>query len=369
MRKKLLFVIVYVMISSIAFGFSQEKNLRSYVYELKGDTVEDITKTASIRAVKSCTGRFYFQKRSLFARDILDRYLEAHYERFISDFEVFSSERVGAQYHATVRVAVLSRKLEKDLEEKRFFYRPKMHPFSLIFLDLRVDDTEEDASFARDLMHSVLKDRTLRYVNVDGTSPFMRTDISQDAGALRQGLISAQRNFAEILISGSVKSELQGERSLYYDTYIFYETSVVLKLYRAETGELISEATFTAPGAHIDREKAIEKSIRKAVTEGTNRLIDGYYKRWPQEVQPTGDFILMVSNIREEDVQRFVDGFEAKSFFGKASARSFYGEVAVFNVFFDLSKKELLKILSSLDYPHLKIVSDRRESIEAEIVE
>lgn len=376
--KIILFISFFVL--STFFCYCESSDFITYNYHtanLKDDNTKnksdadkkaELVQLSCVKAVKNATGRFYFQKRSIIAKSILDKYLDQSYSKFIYDYEVSNLKMVDKNFEADLRVVVDVKKLQEDLESKNFFYRPKISPFALVYLNMIIDNQVAENKEAKNLVYSIFKDRSIRYVELDEQILKSNQDISKSSFLLDGGIQVAQKNSAEILISGTVKVDFKEEKELYYDKYYRYSANVDLKLYRAETSEVISSAVYQYSSSDVDKQTAINEAVNEALTNATKILIDGFYEKWMNQVQPNGNYNLMITNIEEKEIPDFINAFESKSGFGKIYLRTYYGGAANFNIFFDVDRKEIPEVISSIEYPQINIVSFKKTDIEAEIV-
>ncbi|MCX7016647.1 MAG: hypothetical protein NTW86_29505 [Candidatus Sumerlaeota bacterium] len=180
--------------------------LVQFNYTLHGPDEQLLIRQAIRSALLSLAGRVYFLDRILLACDMLPKYFEQNGDRFVRQVHVTNRTLEGGLPKFDLQLIVDEDLVLKDLEEKRFLYRPKYRPFFFLFLEQVVNgapDSEQERG--RKAMENVLRDRTMRLA--ESTLPSMLNkdiDISVDEQTFLEGRQAAQKNEVEVALSGSL---------------------------------------------------------------------------------------------------------------------------------------------------------------------
>ena len=184
--------------------------LTEFNFTLQGPDQELLIRKATSQALLSLAGRVYFLDRLILARDMLPRYFDQNGDRFVRRVHVSNQTFEAGQPKFDLQLIIDEDLLLKDMEEKRFIYRPKLRPFFFVFLEQVVNgkpDTE--AQRGRKAIEDVLRDRNLRYA--DHGVPSMTNhdvDITANEEIFLEGRTAAQRNEIEVVLTGSLTARM-----------------------------------------------------------------------------------------------------------------------------------------------------------------
>jgi len=208
---------------------------------VRGQDEESLIRSASIEAVQKCLGRFYAGKYLIMARPLLEKYIARYYKKFIYSVETVNKRYIGDDVELNLNIYVLFDVLAKDLKEKRFLYKPRYKPYFAVFIEETLNGQPSSELIAREQVKNVLKDRAVRLLETAIMYPPSNVDITKQPELLSAAMKEAQKNGIELLISGESHTRLVKKQQLYYDVFYFYESSLRLKLIRADTGEVLFE--------------------------------------------------------------------------------------------------------------------------------
>ncbi|MBN1475150.1 hypothetical protein JXA47_00200 [Candidatus Sumerlaeota bacterium] len=384
MARRLRMALIGLALASVAAAsVAETPAILNFTFTYEGSDEGRLIHNAQMSALRSTVGRFYFDDRVIIARDILDRYLENNLSEFIASITV--RDRVVDQGNSRLllEVAVFARELERSLQELRFFFTPRPTPLSFVFLQEILDDARQEVPVAKPLVVEALDDAGLQVSEIAILSPDSRTDVAEggsdpaDNPVLCDALRNAQRGGVELLFSGQCTTTLTDASDLYYDEHYFYETSLLLRMFRVDTGELLDEVVVTDSGSDVDDATAREIAIRKCVAAAIDRLIDTYSERWPREVLNQTDYLLMVTDVGDDEVDLLINKLADIDEEAQVFQRSFYADVACLNLVYShpfetspvAERQALIDYLLGMDTPQLRIESVDGRRIVARVVD
>lgn len=357
--------------------------LLNFTMTLEGDDEADIVHRAEILALQSAVGRLYFENRVIVAQRLLANFLDENRERFISDVTVLGRHLSENRYELEMSVGVFGQDLQSALEEYRFLFEPRPIPLTFVFLAETLDAARQEVPMAKPLVIAALDDAGLRVSEIAILSPDSRIDVAEggtDPAQIRtldEALTNAERGGVEILLTGQCTTTLSDNTELYYDEYYFYETTLLLRMFRVDTRELISEVVVSDSGAHTDDATAREIAIRKCVNTAVGQLVEAHAQIWPGAILNQTDYQLMITGI-DPTVREILVGKLADMPGGaEVLLRSHYADVACINLVHSSpftrtsiqERQALIEFLEAMDTPQLRIESVEGTRIVARVVD
>lgn len=323
---------------------------------------------AAREAVQSCAGRVYFSDMSVMARPLLEKYVDTYYKNFIYSVVVDSKKQVGDKFQLSLKVFVNYTKLLADLEEKRFLFRPAVRPLFAAFLKETVDEQPSTGKDGWDTIRASWRDLTeQRPTESEITTPPPNVDVSESPALLAEAIRAVQKNGAEVIITGVSTTVREKRAELYYDTYVFYRTTVNLKLYRADSGELLQETTATSLAGSVRQNQAVNLSIVSAVKKAVFQLADYYQKNWDKMVRNKGDYMFLFTGVTEEKLDLIQKKLAALNHNSQVFIKSQYADVAVVTLVFKGNRERLLEVIQGSSYPRMHILKEEENKFEIQI--
>ncbi|OQB20741.1 MAG: hypothetical protein BWY12_02166 [candidate division BRC1 bacterium ADurb.Bin183] len=323
---------------------------------------------AAREAIQSCAGRVYFSDMSVMARPLLEKYVDTYYKNFIYSVVVDSKKQTGDKFQLSLKVFVNYSKLLADLEEKKFLFRPAVRPLFAAFLKEIVDEQPSAGKDGWDAIRSAWRDLTeQRPTESEIADPPANVDVSESPALLAEAIRAVQKNGAEVIITGESSTLREKREELYYDTYVFYRTTVNLKLYRADTGELLQEATATSLAGSVRQNQAINLSTVSAVKKAVFQLADYYHSNWDKMVRNKGDYMFLFSGVTDEKLDLIQKKLIALNNASQVFVKSKYADVAVVTLVFKGNRERLLEVIQSSSYPRMHILKDEENRLEIQI--
>lgn len=364
-------IVLILMLSLLFFSLSQAKemtpldsSLVMIIKNVSGDKESQMKEQASLEAVKECLGRIYFTKNIFLARDILEKYIDLNYSKFVYSIEVTNKKFSSGKTHLELKIFVNFNKLLNDLNEKRFLYEPKLHPIFYVFLEEKTDGQKATHSTGNTAILNTIKDLKQKTISnpIGDISP--NIDVLQDKNTLLKAIEAAQKNEIEVIITGKSETNKVEEKELYFDKYTSYETKINLNLIRVDTGEILTQANASGLAINNDPERAIELSIIRAAMQATNEIMDYFKDNWDKTVLDKADYKIMFTGLKKPDLDVLDQTMLSLGHNAKLFLRSYYYDVAVINLVFKGDKKDLLRFFETFPNPTLKIVSVKDSNIE-----
>ncbi|HBF33865.1 TPA: hypothetical protein DDW35_04820 [Candidatus Sumerlaeota bacterium] len=271
-----------------------ERYLRQH-YVLTGPDEATVLMDARSRALRSATARIFFTDYLLRARNLITPYLEQNYAPFISHERVSKSEIQGGKRYVEVDITVDCEKLFRDLDEKKFLYRPAIRPVLYVYMAENFNGVPvSDFTGRQRILEEINKRGEVRYLweedakrptrNNDVTVPVtekkevVMTDISPyedptlTSATLLAACREAERNEVEVFLAGAmILKTVRENKEVYFDKFQAVEAKCTLQLVRADTGEVLSTVStaFTAQDRDLDaaRKLAARSVIEKMMPE------------------------------------------------------------------------------------------------------
>lgn len=339
------------------------------IKSVSGDKEEEMKNDAAKESVKECVGRIYFTKNIILARDILEKYLDQNYDKFIYSIEILKKGFASGKTILDLKIFVDYGKLVADLEEKKFLYEPKLRPFFYVFLEEKLDGQIASYSTGNTSVVNALKDLQQRTANIAAPSVPANVNIMSDRQVFAKAIEMAQKNEIELIITGTCETNKLEQKDLYYENYTFYESKISLKLIRVDTGEALVETETSGLATNLDAERAIELSIIRASLKASSEIIDYFKANWNPTILDKANYKIMFTGIQQSQLDVFSSTLLKLGDKTKMYLRSYYHNVAVINLMFKGDKAELLRFLETFPYPTFKIVSIKDNNIEVSVRE
>jgi hypothetical protein len=375
-------VLLLAATAAVAQTPAQTPPMMNYTYTFEGSNEQRLVRNAEMRALRSTVGRFYFSDRLIIAPEILEAWLDRERGQFIAGVTVLDREVDQDRYRLRMDVAVFAALLEQEMERYRYFVRPRPSPLSFVFLMETVDASVPQVPVAKPIVIEGLEDAGLEVSEIAVLSPSGRIDVSEGGAdptlnlTLKEALVNSQRGGVELMFAGQCTTTLTENPDLYYDSYHFYDTTLLLRMFRVDTGDLLGEVVVSDSAAHADDVVAREIAIRKCVGRAIDQLMRTYRAQWPHEIQNRADYQLMVTDIGPEDLSLLEGKLSDLDEDAQVFRRSHFGDVAVLNLLFSsefadapiVERKGLLEFLRDLDTPQLRVESVDGSRIVARVV-
>jgi hypothetical protein len=235
---------------------------------------------------------------------------------------------------------------------------------------------------AKPLFVEALEDVGLEVSEIAIVSPSSRIDVAEGgtdptlSPTLAEALINAQRGGVELIFTGQCTTTLTSNPDLYYDNYHFYDTTLLMRMLRVDTGELLGEVIASDSAAHPDDAVAREIAIRKCVATAVGQLHETHRTHWPYEVLNQTDYHLMVTDVRPDDLGLLESKLGDINPEAQVYRRSLFSDVACLNLNYSSEfasspieeRDGLVDFLVNLDAPQLRIESVEGRRIEATVV-
>lgn len=383
MSRLLMTTLLGVALAACAVAaWAETPPLITYTVEYAGADPDQLVHDAQLAVLHRTVGTFYFSDRVLIARDILDAYLERNMAQFIAGVTVADRQVDQGQCRLRLDIGVFAAALERALEQYRFLFRPRPTPLCFVFLQESLDDARQDVPAIKPLLIEALTDAGMPVSETAILAPDSRVDVAEGGTAARdnptlaEALTNAERGGVELLFTGQASTTLRTAANQYYDEYYFYDTTLLLRMFRVDTGALLDEVVVSDFGAHPDDAQAREIAARKCIGAALDRLLATYRDQWPREVLNQTDYHLMVLEIGDDEL-RLLEGALADLAPGaRVFRRSHYADVAVLNLVYEdpfartptEERRRLVEALRGLDAPQLRIESVEDTRIVARVL-
>jgi hypothetical protein len=337
-----------------------------YQYQLEGTSLDTIRADAKKRALATTVGTLYFEDRYIIAPELLDVYLERRIEDYISGVKVLNIDRGVGVLSCEVQVAVNKKKLERDLEEKRFFYKPKKRPYFHISLAESVDGVAAGTSPAREEVAQTLRELLARPTPFQITVPSPTLDVEANQEVLYQALVAARRQGIELILTGTVEAEKSDTERLYYTDFTYFDSFINLKLIRVQDGEILREVQLTARAGDPDETKAGQLALSRAAGDATRKILENFFSEWRLMSLDEADYRIMVEDVSQEELDAFINRLtsippeeemliEGVTPEPKVYKKSYVNDVAVLNFVFQGEAKRLRQTIEESRYPRFNI--------------
>jgi len=340
-----------------------------YVYRISGRSADDIREEAMQRALASTIGTLYYEDRFIVAPELLEAYLQKRFRQFIAGVKVVDLKQGVGNVFGEVQVAVDRNGLERDLTEKRFFYKPKTRPYFHISLAETVDGTASATGDGRDEVANALREMLARPTPYKIDNPPPTLDVEANPDLLNQALVAARRQGIEIILTGSVTAKEERRERLYFNDYIFYDSEVRLKLIRVQNGEVLREVKLTGRGSDKDAKAAAAMAVRRASGDATRQILEGFFDDWRRFSLDEANYRILVQDVDKQQVEAFISrlsgltdvtepdeagGAEVEKR-AKVYLKNFVNGVAVLNVYYEGDRARLVRVIEESRYPQFTV--------------
>lgn len=326
----------------------------------RAETPEKALEQARRRAVLASAGRVMMDDYLIRADALMTRYLENYADNFINGIEELSREFGAGEVSLDCRVFVNFTRLQRDLEEKRFLYRPAYKPMFVIFMEEELDGTGIDQEVARGILQSKLAENDLKnYLGIVDTPP-TTVNVVRD-GILGDAIVTAERRNVEVLISGTTRTrQIEGleTRRVYYDTFYFYESEMDVTVVRVDTGEELFTLTAKGAAAARDRAEAIRMAIERAASEIARDTRERHRSDWSNVVRNTANYEILLTGADEELIRVIRLHLERLSGSTQIHLKKKFDRTAVLSVVTDVNREEVLERIRACPYPTLTVVQE-----------
>jgi hypothetical protein len=310
-----------------------EPGLLTYSYQLEGDSEEEILAEARVLALQSAAGRLYFDDYFLIGRELLEKYLRVHGNRFIVRTDV-TGRRILANNRREMRLklSVDVNAFYTDLSEKRFIAEPNLRPLIAVHLRETGVGGEAMAGQGRQRVEQTMHGYLIRARTRDMRHPPATADLSESPEQLLEARLEAQRHSVDVLITGALDVRAVQQGPILYDEYFFQEADLKLSMYRVDTGELITEVSdrYSASGGSV--EEATQKVLDALVSRSTRRLAERLGTVWNYTMLDRADYRLMFSGLDAGRRPNVINDLRRLSPDVQIFEKSYYGGVWVVNV-------------------------------------
>jgi hypothetical protein len=317
---------------------------------------EQALAAARQRAVLDSVARIYLTDQLTLAEDLLLKYLNNYGDRFVDGIEVEEESFSAGEHHLTLSVFVNFENLVKDLEEKRFLYRPAPRPRFVAFMEETRDGVQNNEGIGRDALSSAVNARGLRRNRTPLPAPNQAGNLMSDASALERARIEAQRAGVEVLVTGSAETTFVEERKVYLENFYFFRATMDVNLVRVDSGEVLFTARSVATAGQSNQQDAIRLALERAAQTAAEELLSTFGEYWPVVVQDQADFHIMVSGASERQVELVIDSLQRQHPGLKAFKRKRFGTTSVVSVVFEGGADALVSALQSGSYPSVALV-------------
>ncbi len=376
MRYKIIIfsALTFLLMSFLMSSYAKEmtplnKNLIMIIKNVAGEKEEQMKDEAALESVKECVGRVYFSENIIIARELLEKYINLNYKKFIYTIEVSRKSFSSGLTRLELKIFVDNEALLKDLNEKRFLYQPKLRPFFYVFLEEKLDGQTASYSTGATAINNAIKDRKERTITSSLPNIMQNINILKDKEKMPLAVETGQKNEIEVIVTGSSETNKVEQKDIYYDNYNFYETKIQLSLIRVDTGEILAETESVGLAANIEADRAIELSIIRAATEATSELMVSFRKNWENTILDKADYKIMFTGLQKPDLDVLGHTLLSLGDEVKMYLRSYYYNVAVINLTYKGEEKELIRFLETFPQPTLKIISVKDNKIEISVRE
>lgn len=348
-----------------ALSLSRIDNMLSFEYDnMRGASEADVVKEASIRALLSAAGRVYFDDRVLVSRDLLEPYLRVYGERFVARRTV-ESRRILAdgRNELDLRIGVDIDRFMKDLEEKHFLASPSVRPIVAVVLEETIDGVRDTQGRGRLSLEEALRNEEMR-VETERIGGFdLAANASATTETLRAARDEADRGEVEVIVTGTLEVTSRGTKDILYDNFHFYTADARLQMIRVDTGEVVRTVNQSYASSATSPEAALAATFARLMPRCAGPLASGFLEDWRNTMLDLGDYRLLISGASQEQVESVFNLLKTLSPRVDTYLKSYFGEVAVVNVFYPGSKPgEIEDFLRAARVPQFQVrpADDRR---------
>jgi hypothetical protein len=351
-------------------SLAQIQNLITYEFSAEGDSEEEVLRKVNVQALKSAAARLYFENFFLLGLDILEPYLASNGTNSIARSTILEKKILpGNRVWMEVRVSVNLDVLYPDLKEKRFISKPNLRPIIAVHLEELNDGVSDSGLGGRIRVESTMEDYLFRVFSNKMRQPGLDYNLAQNQDLFRAGRMEAQRHNIDILITGTLSIRPIEEKEILFDNYDFREASLNLKMYRVDTGQLITEVYDRYSAAGGSMEKATNDVMDSMVTRATEKLAIELTDTWGNTMLDQGDYRLMLSGMNRDQVKNIYSMLKTFSPGILIYEKAFYGDVTVVNLMLpDDSSADVETFLRRAREPQLNVRKVDKDRFELELI-
>jgi hypothetical protein len=331
-------------------------------------TIEEAKKEASRLAMHSCVGRVYFSNKLILARPLLSKYIDNYFEKFVNTVVTDDIKHLGDRVQMNLKIFVDYSKLIKDLEEKGFIFTPRIRPLFVIFLEETLDGQTAEYQDGYNTIRDSWKDLTgQRMPEKKITIPPPNMNVCREKSFLSEAVRTAQKNGAEVIITGTSSSVMEKRSELYFDTYAFFRTDINLKIIRADNLEVIGETTVSSIAGSTRQSQAIKLSITRAARKAVYRLSNSFKEKWDKSVLGKCDYFFLFTGVNDEKLDIIKKRLESLDSASKVFVKSRYADIAIMNLEYKGNKDILIETLEESAFPRMLIRSEKDNRFEIQM--
>lgn len=343
-------------------------DLLTFEYQQVGANEEEAVRLASIRAVNATVGRLLFSDYALQARDLIDPYIQKNYQQFVASYYILERRAGRDGFGVRIRVQTFPEKLNRDLREKRFLYRPKSAPYHYVFLEEKTDGEPAPAAPAREAVIQTIRNQDGKIYASGIKFPPNDMDVMTSPAAFETARQAALRIGAGIIVTGSANTRKAREQDVLYSKMTTYETTLKLAFIRADDGTLLTSADTRIEASDPDPNKARTQSIQSAADTICQKLLAVSRDMWKRTTPGHADFEIMLTNVQPaqaEAISRYIESQLAEG--TRSRLRSYYGDVAVLNVVTPRAYAALERAVSDFNELQLRISDHKNNRITIDV--
>jgi hypothetical protein len=349
-------------------SFKTIQNLATYEYTLSGENEAKVLEDARVHALKSAAARLYFEDYFLLGRDLLEPYVRQNGQPFIARTTVIDRRFLTeGQVQMTVRVSVNLDMFYRDLQEKKFIATPNLRPIVSVHLLELIDGKRDPSANARSRIEQTMQNNLFRVFSKKMTDVPLDADLSSSPELLQKARLEAQRQDVDILITGVLSVRPINDNQILFDQYVFQEAEVDLKMYRVDTGELMTEQNTHYSARGYDRDEAIKNVLDLMLTAISKNLAGQVRNVWGNTMLDEGNVRLMISGVERGQITGIYNFLQTLSPQLKLFEKAYYGNVVVVNVVAPGTDPEKIEeFLRQSSEPQFTVrrIDDRRFELE-----
>lgn len=306
----------------------------TYEYQQTGANEEEAVRLACIRAVNATIGRLLFSDYGLQGRDLLDPYIQKHWQRFVASYYVLERRFERDGFGCRIRVQTFPEVLQRDLREKKFLYLPRMNPYHYVFFSQTVDAQPAESDTGRKAVTQALLAKGYKAFESGIQVPANSSDVMGDPAVFAAAREAAQRIGAEIIVAVRAQTRKLPESEQLYEKIYNYETVVHEVLIRADDGSQLGQGVDVTMRASDSNEAvAREDSIKNASETATQRTIAQASGLWRSLIQNVCDYSIMLTDVTPAELDLFATHLESALKSGSSvQVRMFFSNVGVLSV-------------------------------------
>lgn len=334
----------------------------------RGTNSASALEAAKQEAVLASAGRVLLDGSLLLADELLEKYIQSYYNNFVIAAEVTRDQFVGSHAEIMANVYVDFARLKADLEEKKFLYVPAYKPQFLVFLSETLDGRPSAQGLAREALTGSFRANGLKPFQGIINNPPLTFDVKTDEFIFDSGIVAAQRNGIEVIVTGNARTRLREQRKVYYDEFFFYDCDMTISFIRVDTKETLFEAEATGSASARDQADAIRTSIDRAASAIAADITADFGNFWPVVVQEEGQFEILLTGVDDELLRIVTQQLERMKGGTRVHLKKMFGTSAVVVIETEASKADLLEALAATPFPTLTTLNpDAKMKFEVQV--